>query len=364
MSPEQCQGLSPIDSRADVYALGVVLFEMLTGMVPFGGEGFVPILMKHISVPPPAARSIVPGLPASLDSILFRSLAKTPTQRFQSMREFREALLDPERYGAADPAPSSSSPDLLARVQEATPMARIVPRRASSPEAGPLEDPGLGQSTFRDSAGEVWTREGSSTAKPKIRRIRALLIATGAAGALAAGVKYRHQTTHFLDGAASIASSVRRPAQVRMTFNSDPEGATVDRADGTLLGVTPLVTDVPYRDVATEYIFRKAGYRTRTVAFLRDTPSPLFVVMQQTAGLPSPLPTPSPTPAPTPTVEEASSAVVDPRPARKRPLPRSSSHVEAVPMPVPVPLPAPVVRSAPPPVAEPGGDSTMDPTER
>ena len=213
MSPEQCEGRPNIDHRADVYALGVILFEMLTGMVPFGGEGFGAIIVKHVTVPPPAARSIVPDLPASMDSILFRSLAKEPGQRFQTMAEFREALLDPERYGAADPAPSRSSPDLAVRVREAEPMARTdgPTRRASRFDARPLEDPGLGHSTFRDSAGELWTRDDSSGSKPKTHRLRAVLVLGALAGALTAGVKYRHQTTRFLDGAAS---AVRGPAEV------------------------------------------------------------------------------------------------------------------------------------------------------
>lgn len=215
MSPEQCEGLPQLDSRSDVYALGVILFEMLTGMVPFGGEGFVPILVKHVSVPPPAARSIIPGLPPSMDAILFRSLAKNPRRRFQTMSDFRQALLDPERYAASDPAPAGSSEDPAARIREANPMVRTRERRASALEARPLEDPGLGQSSFRDSAGEIWTREEGSTSKAKSRRRRKIVLLAVVAVALMAGVRYRHQTTRFLDGAASIAAALRRPAAVQ-----------------------------------------------------------------------------------------------------------------------------------------------------
>ena len=162
-----------------------------------------------------------------MDSILFRSLAKDPAQRFQTMAAFRETLLDPERYGAAAPPPSRSSPELAVRVREAGPMARTVGpvRRARRPEGGLLEDPGLGQSTFRDSAGEVWTRDDSNGSKPKTHRLRTTLVLGVLASAVTASVRYRHQTTRFLDGAAA---AVNGPAESRVPFNPASEDASVD----------------------------------------------------------------------------------------------------------------------------------------
>ena len=233
-------------------------------------------------------------------------------------------------------------------------MARAVERRSGHPGARPLEDPGLGHSTFRDSAGETWTRDDGGTSKRKTRRLRIVLVLALLGAALTAGVKYRHQTTRFLDAASSIVSTRRKPAQVRMTFSSDPEGATVDRADGTLLGVTPLVTDVPYRDVATEYVFHKAGYLSKTVPFLRNTPSPLFVVLQSKAEAPSP--------PPVVPINEVPSVAVDEPSARKSPIPLLRSRHARVKAVVPTPRQAP---AAPHPTAkEAGPDDAMDPTER
>src|SRR5450432_645151 len=117
MAPEQCEGKTEIDHRADIYSLGVLLFEMLTGKVPFGGDGYGEIIVKHITMPPPSVRSLVPELTPELDLILFRALAKDRTQRFQTMAELRDALLDPNRYASA--APVVGIPDDLSGVARA-----------------------------------------------------------------------------------------------------------------------------------------------------------------------------------------------------------------------------------------------------
>ena len=89
MSPEQCEGKIEIDHRADIYSLGVLLFEMLTGKVPFGGDGYGEIIVKHVTMPPPSVRSINDELPEELDLILYRALAKDRDQRFQTMARVR-----------------------------------------------------------------------------------------------------------------------------------------------------------------------------------------------------------------------------------------------------------------------------------
>jgi serine/threonine-protein kinase len=122
MSPEQCRGESVIDHRADVYALGVVLFEMLTGKQPFTGEGCGEVLLKQVSMRPPLARSLVPELPAALEAVLQRALAKRPDERFATMGELRARLL-----AAPDPLPRAHLSDVLfARARRhADPPARV-----------------------------------------------------------------------------------------------------------------------------------------------------------------------------------------------------------------------------------------------
>jgi serine/threonine protein kinase len=95
MSPEQAAGKN-IDQRVDVYALGIILFEMLTGKTPFQGETFMAILSAHLMHPVPALVDVAPpGFYCSpdLEAVVRRALAKDPEQRFRSMPELAEALM-------------------------------------------------------------------------------------------------------------------------------------------------------------------------------------------------------------------------------------------------------------------------------
>jgi TolB-like protein/tRNA A-37 threonylcarbamoyl transferase component Bud32/Tfp pilus assembly protein PilF len=88
MSPEQILGEAEPDGRSDVYSLGCVLFEMLTGQPPFVGPGAERILAQHLSVAPPPCRSLRPDVPAGLEAVLGQALAKQPSERFATAGEF------------------------------------------------------------------------------------------------------------------------------------------------------------------------------------------------------------------------------------------------------------------------------------
>jgi eukaryotic-like serine/threonine-protein kinase len=91
LSPEQAQGM-PVAAGSDVYSIGVMLFEMLTGRVPFEGENAVAIAMKQVSEAPPPPSSINPAVPPALDSVVLRALAKDPANRYASAAEMHAAL--------------------------------------------------------------------------------------------------------------------------------------------------------------------------------------------------------------------------------------------------------------------------------
>ncbi|MBI3653599.1 MAG: serine/threonine protein kinase [Acidobacteria bacterium] len=92
MAPEQIKGQDS-DSRTDIYSLGILLYEMLTGRVPFASDSEYGMMMAQINEAPPPPRTIAPHLPLHIEQAVMRSLAKNPTARFQSVGEFRMALM-------------------------------------------------------------------------------------------------------------------------------------------------------------------------------------------------------------------------------------------------------------------------------
>jgi serine/threonine-protein kinase len=131
LSPEQAQGHA-VTETSDLYAVGVVLYELLTGSVPFEGESAVTIALKQVSVEPALPSERNPEVGPALDAVVMRALAKDPTARFASADEFISALQQ-ARVGIAPTLPTNSAPPTAA--------ALVVPPLPSAHDVPPEDDP-------------------------------------------------------------------------------------------------------------------------------------------------------------------------------------------------------------------------------
>ena len=132
MSPEQGQG-KKVDRRSDVYSLGVVLYEMLTGRVPFEAETPLAVVWKHVNEPLPLPRSLNPETPGAFERVVLKAMAKEPGQRFETAMALGEAI-------ARADADSAPTPIRTAKVQ-------APPARAAFAEVHP--DPKVGMRRLR-----------------------------------------------------------------------------------------------------------------------------------------------------------------------------------------------------------------------
>ncbi len=146
MSPEQATGRG-VDHRTDIYAIGVILFECMTGRRPFAADSLFDLLRQHVDEPPPSPRALRPDMPPALEQVILATLAKDPNQRFGSAGALTQALMA---------ATSTLPPDQWTSVAPSTVARMSAQRGPVSGAATPASFP------------NAWTGGGAPPTSPSI----------------------------------------------------------------------------------------------------------------------------------------------------------------------------------------------------
>ena len=167
MSPEQGMGRE-VDGRTDQYALGVVLFELITGKKPYTADTPMAVLFKHVSDPLPRPGQFIPGLPEAVEQVLFKALAKQPGERYADMGALVTAL--EKLAGNAQPA-SVNEPAVATLLETPVPVVEAAPTVETFEdviEAEPVEEEPLTSETFEPAEPSAEEGATSETFEPVI----------------------------------------------------------------------------------------------------------------------------------------------------------------------------------------------------
>jgi serine/threonine-protein kinase len=220
MAPEQIRGNIPADARTDVYALGVVLYQMLAGRRPFDGQIYSALMIEIATTDPPRLCSVQPHVPVALEAIVHRAMARDMDQRFPDVKSFLEALEDLVRVDISY-APNKISAGHSGRVigpagdrgSDRIDSSGISGRAASFPLTGGSSNPmDIGPITPPPPGTPIPNRQGDSPADvPRLRSLHRVVPIAAAIGLVSAVialavVRARHEVPRD-----EIASAAPRP---------------------------------------------------------------------------------------------------------------------------------------------------------
>jgi len=256
MSPEQCKGAGTLDHRTDIYSLGVMLFEMLSGRPPFVAEGVGELFAKHMLEEPPQLIDLAPGTPPHMAAAVMKALYKEPRDRFQSMDEFRKALVGEVKLTSAPARSTAVRASSVSSTQTLSPKTSTTLSSASSE----IDD------ALTPASGRNW------------KVLAALGVAAAIGGIALLVVPKGHDKPASIPQAAApapappvappppVAPVAPAAKTVTLRFEAEPSGAHVftmkdGKRDGKDLGEIPVELQLPKGAEPSAYLFRLAGYR-------------------------------------------------------------------------------------------------------
>jgi serine/threonine-protein kinase len=304
MSPEQIQG-HDLDPRTDIYSLGVIMYQMVAGRVPFRGASSVEIIYKHVNEPVPAVHELNPeaDCPPELESVISRTLAKRRDERFGSMSDLLTALKDVRRtvLGVSSVSGSALGLDLLSQYpirdtgqvsaepppglgaaahRTTAPPAPAAPREASFSEVS-----GVGEESDLSQVRSRSLKRAPRKRGPLARMIPYLgaavfLVAVGALAFILSSPAPKPVPALPVAAAPAAVPPPPPPAApvpqtVKVRFSSKPEGARVFEGD-LFLGTTPFEHSFPRGSGAPEtrtFLFKKDGFVDEKVRERMDSDS-------------------------------------------------------------------------------------------
>ena len=256
MSPEQAQGMK-VDHRADIYAVGIILYELLTGKVPFSADTFMGVLTKHMFEVPVAPSSLAPGITPEVESVILKALQKDREHRFSTMREFLAAI---ESVGSGGAGVS------------------VVQEKIARPPSGPLLAFGGAKAPTKELA------ESRSTGAVWGLVIVGVLAAAAVVAMLLGGPDEGEAPTQASAGGAGPEVVVAKPPEgpevapvpdapdvtvvVRITSNVDAE--VVDPSSNRVLGHTNSAEGITIERglESRELVLRAEGYEDKALVLV------------------------------------------------------------------------------------------------